>query len=99
MPFDVSDSVLSAPIALADLPNRRARIRPLNMGVFNYDGAWKVYGEFDRATAYDSRDLAISAAEARVLEAALMGRPATLFIQDEDGELRQAAVERPALNT
>jgi hypothetical protein len=88
MPFDAasSDPPPSAPL-------RRRRAEPLSLGVFNHDGVWKVYSQFERAAAYADRDLALSAAQVRALEAARRGQRVELFIQEEDGELRQAAVE------
>jgi hypothetical protein len=93
MPFDASYPPDEGPFPPRAAPPRRDRQPPLTLGVFHYGGAWKLYGEFERAAAYPNRALALSAAETRALEAARCGRRVELFIQDENGELRQAAVE------
>jgi hypothetical protein len=92
MPFDASLS-LDFPLSPQAPAGRRALSQPLSLGVFRQDGAWKVYGQFDRAAAYANRELAVSAAEARALEAVRCGRRVELFIEEESGELRQAAIE------
>lgn len=92
MPFDASDSIPSVSVARAPRIAHDRRLRPLTLGVFNYDGAWKVYGEFDRAAAYPSWELAVSAARARADEAASAGRPVELFIQDQAGDMSRAPV-------
>lgn len=91
MPYDISHAALSETPSIA--PPRRRRAPALSLGVFHHGGAWKVYCEFERAAAYPCRDLAVSAAEARAREAAHCGQRVALFIQEENGELRQAAVE------
>jgi len=92
MPFDASDPMLAAEVSVPQTSARAHRLRPLSLGVFHYGGAWKVYREFDRAAAYPSRALAVSVAETLALEAMRDGRKVDLFIQDEAGELRQAAL-------
>jgi hypothetical protein len=92
MPFDASDPALSVVVAPAARIAPDHRLRPLTLGVFHYDGAWKVYGEFDRAAAYPSWDLAVSAAQARADEAVSAGRPVELFIQDQAGDISRAPV-------
>ena len=92
MPFDATLSLDCHPAPEAPAA-RRARRLPLSLGVFHSGGAWKVYGQFERAIAYASRELAVSAAQARALEAVRGGRRVELFIEEEGGELRQAAVE------
>ncbi|MEI9890634.1 MAG: hypothetical protein WDN45_08575 [Caulobacteraceae bacterium] len=61
--------------------------------MFNYDGEWKVYGEFERAVTCPNREQALSVAESRALAAARYGRRVELFIQEENGELRQVDVK------
>jgi hypothetical protein len=91
MPFDASYSV--------DYPSpqaptiRRSRHAPLSLGVFHTGGAWKIYSHFEGASAYPSREEAVSAAQRRAREAARCGRSVELFIEEESGELRQAAIE------
>jgi hypothetical protein len=92
MPYDISSAPSSESPPVAQPRRRRGPV--LSLGVFNHGGAWKVYGEFERAAAYPNRDLAVSAAESRAREAARCGQRVALFIQEENGELRQAAVER-----
>jgi hypothetical protein len=92
MPFDASFS-LDCPSPPAPAI-RRPGDAPLSLGVFRSEGAWKVYGQFERAAVFASRELAVSAAQARVLEAARCGRRVELFIEEENGELRQAAIGR-----
>jgi hypothetical protein len=60
--------------------------------VFNYGGGWKVYGEFERAAAYPTWELAVSVAQARADEAVSAGRPVELFIQDKAGDISRAPV-------
>jgi hypothetical protein len=90
MPFDASLS-LDCPTPQAPAI-RRSRHAPLSLGVFHSDGAWKVYDPFERAVAYADRAQAVSAAEARALEAIRGGRRVELFIEEETGELRRAAI-------
>jgi hypothetical protein len=92
MPFDASDSVPSVSVAPAPRIAPDRRLRPLTLGVFHYDGAWKVYGEFERAAAYPTWELAVSVAQARADEAASAGRPVELFIQDQEGDMSRAPV-------
>ena len=68
-------------------------LRALSLGVFNYGGEWKVYAAFERAAAYATRAMAVEAARGRAVEAAGRGQAVELFIQDENGELSQAAVD------
>jgi hypothetical protein len=91
MPFDASFSVdYPSPQAPAI---RRSRHAPLSLGVFHSEGAWKVYSQFEHAAAYPCRDDAVSAARLSAQEAARCGRRVELFIEEESGELRQAAIE------
>lgn len=71
---------------------QRRRWPSLSLGVFNYDGEWKVYSQFEPALACTSRDQAVVAAETRAFEAVRCGQKVELFVQDENGELRQAAI-------
>jgi hypothetical protein len=88
MPFD--SSVSPASETRAAFPAKR---RPdLTLGVFNADGAWKVYCASDRASAYPNRQEAMVAAEERAFTAAREGRRVELFVQEEDGCFRQATV-------
>lgn len=91
MPLDSSPHSASEPPIVGGA--RRDRHAPLHLGVFQSGGEWKVYAEFERAAVYATRDRALEAAEARAINAARAGRKVELFVQDENGELRQAAVE------
>ncbi len=71
---------------------QRRRWPPLSLGVFNYDGEWKVYSQFEPALPCASRDQAVVAAETRAFEALRCGQQVELFVQDENGELRQSAI-------
>ncbi len=93
MPFDAASPAPSVQVSIGPLPTRAGGLCPLSMGVFQYDGAWKVYCEFEPATAYPTRDMALSVAETLALEAARGGRQVELFIQDETGDLKQAAID------
>ena len=90
MPFDASFSVDSPPPLAPAI--RRSRHAPLSLGVFHSGGAWKIYSQFERAAAYPCREDAVSAAQLRAQEAARCGRRVELFIEDESGDLRQAAI-------
>ncbi|MDB5459963.1 MAG: hypothetical protein JWO72_1704 [Caulobacteraceae bacterium] len=95
MPFEASHAQSPEAPQGAQRPRRHHRHhRPaLTLGVFRHDGEWKIYSSFERAVAYPNRDLAVQVAETRALEAARRGVRVELFIQDENGELRQAALE------
>ncbi len=66
----------------------------LTLGVFSHAGRWKVYSPFDRACAYPNRAEALAAAEARARQAARDGMSVEVFVEEEDGALRQASIER-----
>jgi hypothetical protein len=72
---------------------RRRHCPTLTLGVFRHGGEWKIYSSLERAVAYPNRDVALQVAETRALEAASRGARVDMFIQDENGELRQAVVE------
>jgi hypothetical protein len=90
MPFD-SSFVPSSQHAVIDQPRSR-RLEALSLGVFRFDGDWKVYSTLGRASVYPSRGVALSVAESLALDAIRGGRQVELFVEDEDGELRQAAL-------
>jgi hypothetical protein len=91
MPFD-SFFVPSSQHAVIDQPRSR-RLEALSLGVFQFAGEWKVYSTQGPVSVYPSRGLALSMAESLALDAIRGGRRVELFVEDEDGDLRQAAIE------
>jgi hypothetical protein len=88
----------SQSFALPLLRSRRGESRKepdLTLGVFADGAAWKVYSQFGSADPYPSRDEALAAAETRAFAAARAGRKVELFVEDEDGALGQACLDRP----
>lgn len=90
MPFESS---MSPAPEISAARRLKRRTPDLTLGVFNADGAWKVYSAADRACAYANRQDAMAAAEERAFTAAREGRRVELFVQEEDGCFRQAPVE------
>ncbi len=90
MPFDTAEltPIRSRSVEVAP----RVKARCLTLGVFNHDGAWKVYSRFEPACAYPNRAKALAAAERRAQEAVHAGIPVEFFVQEEDGSLGQAQV-------
>jgi hypothetical protein len=73
----------------------QSRRRPdLTLGVFTDGAGWKVYSQFGSADPYPSRGEALAAAETRAFAAARAGRRVELFVEDEDGALGQARLDR-----
>jgi hypothetical protein len=93
MPFDATDFRSVAAPDPARTPERLQARRDLTLGVFNTDGAWKLYSPYEPVRAYASRALAMAAAQARAADAVSLGRRVELFVQEEDGTLRQASLE------
>ena len=91
MPFDAAPSRPAVtPVATASPRKKRA---DLTLGVFSHDGDWKIYSAQDTPIPYDTRDGAVAAAEEQALQAVRAGRRVELFVQEEDGTLRQATLE------
>ncbi len=91
MPFDAA----SPHSTIAPATGSRCRTKTdMTLGVFSHNGDWKVYSASDKPIHYDTRDGAMAAAEEQVLAAARAGRRVELFVQEEDGTLRQAMIER-----
>jgi hypothetical protein len=64
----------------------------LKLGVFSHRGVWKVYEEFAAPQLFPTRRQAVAAAQARALAESRKGRAVELFVEEEDGALRQIAV-------
>jgi hypothetical protein len=91
MPFDTSPRARrSGRRSLSKAPPGPPDV---TLGVFSFDGGWKVYSQFGRALSYPSRDEALGVAQARAFEALRAGRRVELFVQDEDGAFHQADLE------
>jgi len=86
MPFDAASP---RPAAAA----RRRSKTDMTLGVFSHDGEWKVYSANDRPIHYDTHKGAMAAAEEHARDAARAGRRVELFVQEEDGTLRQATID------
>ena len=89
MPFDAAAQPFVAPVAA---PVSRRTVNDLTLGVFSHDGEWKIYSPFDKPAQFDTRESAIAAAQDKAQQAARAGRRVELFVQEEDGAFRQAAI-------
>ncbi len=91
MPFDAADFQPDSTHSQAARCRSRCNVQ---LGVFSHDGVWKIYSQFDQASAFSSRGQALEAAWARAREAVRAGGQVELFVQDEDGGLRQAVLDQ-----
>jgi len=73
---------------LAPATPRRQRM-DLTLGVFSFEGAWRVYSPFEAVAVYPTRAEAVVAAEARAFAEASRGRRVEFFVESEDGGLSQ----------
>ena len=70
-------------------PASRRKRTDLTLGVFSFDGAWKVYSPFEAAAVYPTRAEAVVAAETRAFAETRRGRRVEFFVESEDGGLSQ----------